>query len=329
MTKKFAKSSQSAALAAGRAVLTLETQALQAASTRLDANFTRVVDLIRRAQGKVVVVGLGKSGHVAQSVSATLCSLGTPAVFLHASEASHGDIGVVGRGDVVILISKSGATPELVRLAPALRAAGAKLVALVGNLRSPLAGEADAVLDASVAREADPLGLAPTSSAIVALAFGHALAVALAQAQKFALEDFARTHPSGQLGRNVTLQVADVMHGLSEIAVMKPGDSMRDVVVAMTRRPLGAACVVDKRGRLAGLVTDGDLRRALQKFEDIRPLKAADVMRTNPVQISPETLLGDALRLMEERPSQISVLPVVSARGRCLGLLRLHDIYQH
>jgi arabinose-5-phosphate isomerase len=329
MTKKSTNSSKASPLATGRAVLAVETLALQTATSRLDANFTRVVDLIRRARGKVVVVGLGKSGHVAQSISATLCSLGTPAVFLHASEASHGDIGVVTRGDVVILISKSGATPELVRLAPALRSAGAELVALVGNLRSPLAGEADAVLDASVAREADPLGLAPTSSAIVALALGHALAVALAQSRKFALEDFARTHPSGQLGRNVTLRVADVMHGLGEIAVVAPRDTMRDVVVAMTRRPLGAACVVDSRGRLAGLVTDGDLRRALQKFEDIRQLHAAEVMTINPVQISPETMLGDALRLMEERPSQISVLPVVGAHGRCLGLLRLHDIYQH
>jgi len=329
MKKKSAKFSKSSALATGRTVLALETQSLQAASERLDHNFTRVVDLIRRARGKVIVVGLGKSGHVAQSVSATLCSLGTSAVFLHASEASHGDIGVVGSGDVVILISKSGATPELVRLAPALRAAGAKLVALVGNLRSPLAGEADAVLDATVAREADPLGLAPTSSAVVALAFGHALAVALAQARKFGLKDFARTHPSGQLGRNVTLRVADIMHGMKEIAVVKPRDSMRDVVVAMTSRPLGAACVVDKSGKLAGLVTDGDLRRALQKFEDIRPLKAADVMTIKPIQISPETLLGDALRLMEERTSQISVLPVAGANGRCLGLLRLHDIYQH
>jgi arabinose-5-phosphate isomerase len=329
MKKKSANSSKSSSLAAGRAVLAAETQALQAATARLDENFSRVVDLIQRASGKVVVVGLGKSGHVAHSVAATLCSLGTPAVYLHASEAAHGDIGIVGRGDVVILISKSGATPELVRLAPALRATGAKLVALVGNLRSPLAGEADAVLDASVAREADPLGLAPTNSAVVALALGHALAVALAQTKKFSLEDFARTHPSGQLGRNVTLRVADVMHGLDEIAVVGPADSMRDVVVAMTRRPLGAACVVNKRGGLAGIVTDGDLRRALQKFEDIRLLKAADVMTINPVQISPETLLGDALRLMEDRPSQISVLPVVGARGRCLGLLRLHDIYQH
>ncbi len=329
MNQKSTNYSKTSGLAVGRAVLTAETHALQTAATRLDANFLQVVNLIKRARGKVVVVGLGKSGHVAQSVSATLCSLGTPAVFLHASEASHGDIGVVGRGDVVIFISKSGATPELVRLAPALRAAGAKLVAWVGNLRSPLAGEADAVLDASVAREADPLGLAPTSSVVVALALGHALAVALAQMRKFGLEDFARTHPSGQLGRNVTLRVADVMHGMKEIAVVKPSDSMRDVVVAMTRRPLGAACVVDRRGILGGLVTDGDLRRALQKFEDIRRLKAAEVMTVNPVRISPDTLLGNALRLMEERPSQISVLPVVGARGRCLGLLRLHDIYQH
>jgi arabinose-5-phosphate isomerase len=321
--------SPAAIITVGRAVLTSEARAMQAAATRLDGQFARVVALVCKSRGKVVVTGLGKSGHVANAIAATLCSLGTPAVYLHSAEAAHGDIGVVQKGDIVILVSKSGATPELVRLAAPLRAHGAKLVAWVGNLRSPLAGEADAVLDASVGREADPLGLAPTSSAVVALALGHALAAALAQARGFSAEDFARTHPSGQLGRNLLLHVADVMHGLKEIAVTTPDGSMRDVVVAMTRRPLGAACVVDKRGQLAGLVTDGDIRRALQQHEDIRPLKATDVMTRNPIRITPETLLGDALRIMEERPSQISVLPVVGAGDRCLGLLRLHDIYQH
>lgn len=311
------------------AVLSAEAQALQAAAGRLDKNFAQVVTLIRANRGKVVVTGIGKSGHVANAVAATLCSLGTPAVYLHTGEAAHGDIGIVQKGDVVILISKSGATPELVRLAAPLRARGAKLVALVGKVRSPLAAEADAVLDGSVLREADPLGLAPTSSAVVALALGHALAVCVAQARGFSAEDFARTHPSGQLGRNLLLHVSDVMHGMKEIAVTTPDGSMRDVVVAMTRRPLGAACVVDKRGKLAGLVTDGDIRRALQQYEDIRPLKVADVMTRNPIRITPDTMLGDALQIMEERPSQISVLPVVGARDECLGLLRLHDIYQH
>jgi arabinose-5-phosphate isomerase len=327
--KKSAKTSAPAALATARAVLSAEALALQEAAARLDDNFARVVELIRAAKGKVVVTGLGKSGHVARAMAATLSSLGTPAVFLHSGEAAHGDIGMVGRGDVVILVSKSGATPELVRLAPGLRALGAKLVALVGNRRSPLASEADAVLDGAVAREADPLALAPTSSVIVALALGHALAAALAQARGFTAEDFARAHPSGQLGRNLLLRVADVMHGWDEIAVISPQDSMREVVMAMTHRPLGAACVVDKKGVLAGLVTDGDIRRALQKHEDIRPLTAAVVMTVRPVHVHPETLLGEALRLMEERTSQISVLPVVDAKGRCKGLLRLHDIYQH
>jgi arabinose-5-phosphate isomerase len=329
MRKKSKAFSKSSALACGRAVLAAETQALQAATARLDDQFACVVEMIYRAPGRVVVVGLGKSGLVAHAIAATLCSLGTAAVYLHAGEAAHGDIGVVGRGDVVILVSKSGATPELVRLAPVLRALGAKLVALTGHPQSPLAREADVALDAFVEREADPLGLAPTSSAIVALALGHALAAALAQARGFSAEDFARTHPSGQLGRNLLLRVADVMHGLDEVAVTAPGDKMRDAVVAMTRRPHGAACVVGPRQKLVGLVTDGDVRRALQQHEDIRPLTVADVMTANPIRIMPETLLGDALRLMEDRPSQISVLPVVDAKGRCLGLLRLHDIYQH
>jgi len=327
MKNKTSKSTH--ALATGRAVLVAEAQALHAAASRLGGDFGRVVTMIRGARGKVVVVGLGKSGLVAHSVAATLCSLGTPAVYLHAGEAAHGDIGVVRKGDVVILISKSGATPELVRLAPVLRSMGTKLVALTGNLRSPLAAEADAVLDGTVAREADPLGLAPTSSALVALALGHAVAVALAQFRGFSMDDFARVHPSGQLGRNLLLCVADVMHGMKEIAVARPGVSLRDVVVAMTHRPLGAACVVDKSGKLVGLVTDGDIRRALQKHADIRLLTVAKVMTLNPIRITPETLLGDALRLMEERTSQISVLPVVGPQARCLGLLRLHDIYQH
>ena len=329
MKQQSSNFSKAKILAVGRAVLTAEAQALQAAAARQDDNFSRVAEMILRSKGKVVVVGLGKSGQVAQAIAATLCSLGTAAVYLHAGEAAHGDIGVISRGDVVILVSKSGATPELVRLAPALRSIGAQLVALTSNLKSPLALEADAILDAMVAREADPLGLAPTSSALVALALGHALAAALAQARGFTAEDFARTHPSGQLGRNLLLRVADVMHGLGEIAVVAPGDKMRDAVVAMTRRPHGAACVVGSRKNLLGLVTDGDVRRALQQHEDIRPLTVAAVMTVNPVRITPETLLGDALRTMEDRPSQISVLPVVDAKGRCLGLLRLHDIYQH
>jgi arabinose-5-phosphate isomerase len=185
------------------------------------------------------------------------------------------------------------------------------------------------VLDASVAREAEPLGLAPTSSVIAALGLGHALAAGLAQRRGFSADDFALAHPSGQLGRNLLLRVADVMHGRREIAVVAPAASVRDVVMAMTRRPLGAACVVDQRGRLAGIVTDGDIRRALQKYDDIRPLTAAQVMTAGPVHTDPQATLGEALALMEDRPSQISVLPVVDARGRCRGLLRLHDVYQH
>jgi arabinose-5-phosphate isomerase len=236
---------------------------------------------------------------------------------------------MVAAGDVVILVSKSGSTPELVRLAPVLRSLKTTLIALVGNPRSKLATAADAVLNAAVSREADPLGLAPTSSVIVTLALGHALAAALAAARDFTADDFARVHPSGQLGRNLLLTVADVMHGLDEVPVVTSTTTLREVVMAMTRQPLGAACVVDRRGQLEGLVTDGDIRRALQKHDDIRPLRAREVMTPRPIHVQPELTLAAALRLMEERPSQISVLPVVAAKGRCLGLLRLHDIYQH
>jgi arabinose-5-phosphate isomerase len=202
------------------------------------------------------------------------------------------------------------------------------LIGILGNLTSPLARQVDVVLDARVAREADPLNLAPTSSSTVALALGDALAAALMVARKFSDADFARYHPSGQLGRNLLLRVADVMHVGEEVAWVGPNDSMRTVVIAMTKHPLGAACVVDTGGSLHGIITDGDLRRALQAHDDIRPLTATAIMTPHPVSVSPTAILRDAARIMEDRPSQISVLPVLDEGQRCVGLLRIHDVYQ-
>jgi arabinose-5-phosphate isomerase len=316
-------------LACGRAAMEAEAEAIATAARRLDAQFTRAVELILRHQGKVVVTGIGKSGRVGQKLVATLSSTGTPAVFLHPAEAVHGDLGVYAPGDPTIMISKSGATAELVRLVGVLRDFRSPLIGILGNASSPLASAVDIVLDASVRAEADLHNLAPTSSAAVALALGDALAVAVMQGRRFTPEEFAVYHPAGQLGRNLELAVSTVMHGAGDTAWAGPGDSLRSVVIAMTQRPLGAACVTDEEGRLAGLITDGDLRRALEKHEDIRGLCAADIMTATPTTIRPDARLHEALRLMEDRPSQIYVLPVVDpATGRCLGLLRLHDVYR-
>ena len=311
------------------AAMQLEADAILAAASRLNGSFSRAVELILEQPGKVVVTGIGKSGHIARKIVATLCSTGTPAVFVHPAEAPHGDLGVCSPGDVALMISKSGTTAELLRLAPILRGLGSKIVGILGNTASPLAAEMDVVLDASVRREADPHNVAPTVSAIVALALGHALAVALMQARKFTLEDFSRYHPAGQLGRNLSLKVRQAMHSGDRVARVAAQQSLKQVAIAMTSCPLGAACVVAPDGKLEGLITDGDLRRALQSYDDIRPLRAADVMTASPITVPPDALLVDALRLMEDRPSQVSVLPVVDpSTGGCLGLIRLHDIYR-
>jgi len=311
----------------GRQAMDIEASAIQAASERLNADFERAVDLILSHSGKVVVTGLGKSGHVARKIVATLCSTGTPAVFLHAAEAAHGDLGIYAPNDPTLIVSKSGTTVELLDLIPFLRDLPSQCIGILGSPRSPLAAEMDVVLDASVERESDPGGLAPTASATVALSIGHALAVALMRARDFGAEDFGRYHPGGHLGKGLRLSAADVLRGPSEIAWARPDDSLKHVVIAINRHPQGAACVVDSNNQLIGLITDGDLRRALETHDDIRELSAADVMTRKPITIGPDVRLLDALRLMEDRPSQISVLPVVDqATGQCLGLLRLHDI---
>lgn len=311
-----------------QAALDAEAEAIKSAAQKLDDNLIQAVKLIVSQPGKVIVSGMGKSGHVGHKIVATLCSTGTPAVFLHPAEAVHGDLGIYNPGDPTILISKNGTTGELIRLVPILRAFESPLIGIIGNLSSPLAKQVDILIDASVCSEADPNNLAPTSSSTVAMALGDAIAVTLMQARHFTPEDFARYHPGGQLGRNLLLRVKDVMHTNGAVAWVNRSASVKQVVVAMTEYPLGAACVVDKTDRLEGVITDGDLRRALQNHDDIRTLTAADIMTANPTTVDAEALLKDALRLMEDRPSQISVLPVTRDPGRrCAGLIRIHDIY--
>ncbi len=314
-------------LAAARDAMMIEAQAIARAATRLDGELIRAVELLLAHPGKVVVTGIGKSGHVARKIAATLCSTGTAAVFLHPAEAVHGDLGIYTPGDPTILISKNGSSSEMQALVPLLREFRSPLIGILGNAGSPLAGEVDVRLDASVEREADPHNLAPTASAVTALALGDALAIALMSARKFTLEEFGRFHPGGQLGRNLRMSVAAAIHGAEEVAFVAPGAALKEVIIAMTRQPMGGACVVREDGVLAGFVTDGDLRRALTNHDDIRGLTAADAMTATPVTIGPDATLGQALELMERRRSQISVLPVVDAEGRALGLVRIHDIY--
>lgn len=315
-------------LADARAAVEIEAASLARAAARLDGSLIRAVELILEHPGKVVVTGIGKSGHIARKIVATLCSTGASAVFLHPAEAVHGDLGIYTPGDPTILISKHGSSNELLALAPLLRDFQSPLIGILGNAASPLAAQVDVFLDASVEREADPHNLAPTASAVTALALGHALAIALMSARKFTPEEFARFHPGGQLGRNLRLSVAEAMHPLEEVARIAPDASAKEVIIAMTQRFLGGACVVDENGLLAGLITDGDLRRCLTNHDDIRGLCARDVMAARPVTIGPHATLGDALERMERRRSQISVLPVVDGEGRALGLLRLHDVFR-
>lgn len=328
MTKPPVSHDHSAAIAAARTTIEAEARATAALTERLGP-LADTVQMLLSHPGKIILCGMGKSGLIARKIAATLCSTGTPAVFLHPAEAVHGDLGMYSPGDPTILLSKSGSTLELVRLIPSLHHFHSPIISMVGNLESPLAQKADVVLDVSVDKEADPLGIVPTSSSLVTLAMGDALASALMTARGFVEEDFARLHPAGQLGRNMTLTVKEVMHRTETVATATAGTTLREVVIAMGERPLGAACVLDHQGHLLGIVTDGDVRRLFQRYEDIRGLTAADAMTESPLSIHPGASLSQAIQIMEDRPSQISVLPVMEPGTKeCLGLLRLHDIYQ-
>jgi len=311
------------------ALLRMEAEAVERTATRLSREAVEhAVRLLAACRGKVVTVGVGKSGHVAQKVAATLTSTGTPAVFLHPSDALHGGIGIVNGDDTVVVISNSGETAEVLELLPYMQHRRVPVIAVVGSLGSTLARRADVVLDASVEQEACPLNLAPTTSTTVALAVGDALAMTLMSVKRLTPEDFAMNHPGGRLGKRLTLKVSDLMHGGEENPTVTSGATLLEVVQAISRGGLGAVNVLDDASRLAGIVTDGDVRRTLQKvgLADLSELTAAGVMTSAPVVVAPDMLAHAALQLMENRPSQIAVLPVVERDGRCVGLLRLHDI---
>jgi len=316
-------------LATGRQAMLAEAAAIQIAAGRLGESFVRAVDIILAGKSKLVICGIGKSGHIGAKLAATFSSSGMPAIFLHAAEAIHGDLGVYQPGDPTLVLSKSGSTEEVLRLMPLFKQLESSVIAIVGNTHSPIAAAADVVIDASVEKEADPLNLMPTSSSTVSLALGDALASALVHARDFTAEQFAIYHPGGQLGRNLRMTAGEVMHRIDAVARARPDETLREVVIRMTRHPLGAACIIDSAGQLQGLITDGDVRRLLSEDGDILARRADACMTLAPVATQPQVSLGQAVQLMEERSSQISVLPVVEAgSSKLVGLLRLHDIYQ-
>lgn len=310
-------------------LLQLEAAAISKVAERLEPDQVQeAVNLLRTCSGKIVLSGVGKSGIVARKIAATLSSIGTVAVFLHPSEALHGDLGIVHRDDVIIVLSNSGETDEVLAMMPSLKQRGVPIIAIVGNVNSTLARNAMVVLAAVVDQEACPLNLAPTTSTTVAIALGDALAMTLMQIKGLTPEDFAYNHPAGRLGKRLTLRVADLMHAEQDNPVVLPDVNWIEVVGAISKGGLGAVNVVDANGHLLGLITDGDLRRAIENTspEDLAELRAAKIMTCSPVTVLSAQLAYDALKIMENRPSQISVLPVIDPDQRCIGLLRLHDI---
>ena len=295
-------------------------------SKNIDQDIQSAAELIINNSGKVVVCGLGKSGLIGQKIVATLCSTGTRSVYMHAAEAIHGDLGIYNPGDPTILISKSGNTEELVRLVPILKEFQSPLIAIVGNMDSFIAKNSDIVLNGTVEKEIDPLGVVPTTSSLVALAIGDALASILMVQRGFDKKDFARNHPGGELGKQLALKVESVMHPLNDVAQIDENDSISSCASKMTKKPLGAALHLDN-DRLKGIVTEGDLRKSIASTSDLSN-SILDFINNNPISINPSISILDAMKVMEDRHSQISCLPVIDSDGKCLGLVTLHDLYQ-
>ncbi|OGI61356.1 MAG: D-arabinose 5-phosphate isomerase [Candidatus Muproteobacteria bacterium RBG_16_60_9] len=308
----------------GRETIEIEAQALSALAKLVDASFARACELVLASQGRVVVVGMGKSGHIGGKIAATLASTGTPAFFVHPGEASHGDLGMITPIDLVLAISNSGETDEILIILPIIKRMGARLIALTGNRESTLARQADAVLYCGVEKEACPLNLAPTASTTATLAMGDALAVALLKARHLTREDFARAHPAGSLGRRLLLYVGDVMHSGTDLPVVTHTASLREALLEMTSKSLGMTAVVDAAQRLVGVLTDGDLRRLLQRNVDVYQAKVADVMTRDPQTTTTDRLAAETIELMRAR--KINGLIVVDAQQHVIGALNMHDL---
>lgn len=302
----------------------LEIEALQEVLAQLDQDFAAACELILNCQGRVIVTGMGKSGHIGHKIAATLASTGTPSFFMHPGEASHGDLGMVTRSDLVLALSNSGETHEVTSLLPLLKRLGIAIIGLTGAPSSTLAQEANVHLNAAISREACPLNLAPTSSTTAALALGDALAIALLQARGFGPDDFALSHPGGSLGRKLLLRVSDIMHSGAALPAVLNSASLREALLEMTQKGLGFTCIVNEQHKLLGVYTDGDLRRTLDQDRDLRDLKVSDVMTQGSKHIQADLLAAEAVLLMEE--NKISALPVLDANQTVVGALNMHDL---
>jgi len=311
-------------LALARRTLEIEAAAVSALQSRLDDSLVRAVDILLACKGRVVVTGMGKSGHVGNKIASTLASTGTPAFFMHPAEASHGDLGMITSQDVVLALSNSGESPEILAIVPLIKRRGARLIAMTGRPGSTMAREADIHLDAAVAQEACPHNLAPTASTTAALALGDALAVVTLYARGFTAEDFARTHPGGALGRRLLIHVRDVMHKDESLPVVQEDTPFKAALMEMTRKKLGMTAVVDAAGSLVGVFTDGDLRRCLDRDLDIKTTRIDAVMTRAPKTISEDVLAAEAARYMEDK--QINGLLAVDGAGRLTGAFNMHDL---
>ncbi|AIL63427.1 MULTISPECIES: KpsF/GutQ family sugar-phosphate isomerase [Pseudomonas] len=301
-----------------------ELEAVEGLLAHIDADFVKACELILASKGRVVVVGMGKSGHIGNKIAATLASTGTPAFFVHPAEASHGDMGMITRDDVILALSNSGSTAEIVTLLPLIKRLGIQLISLTGNPDSPLAKAAEVNLDARVAQEACPLNLAPTSSTTAALVLGDALAIALLEARGFTAEDFAFSHPGGALGRRLLLKVENVMHAGEELPQVQRGTLLKDALLEMSRKGLGMTVVLEADGRLAGIFTDGDLRRSLDRNIDVHTTLIEEVMTAHGKTARAEMLAAEALKIMEDH--KISALVVIDKDERPVGALNMHDL---
>ena len=313
-------------LALARDVLAIESRAVAALCDRLDDNFVAACELCLATPGRIVVSGMGKSGHVSNKIAATLASTGTPAFFMHPAEASHGDLGMITSQDLLLAVSYSGETAEVVTILPVVKRMGAKLLSMTGNPKSTMAQAADVHLDISVAEEACPLNLAPTASTTATLAMGDALAVALLKSRGFTAEDFARSHPSGSLGKRLLLRVSDVMRSGDRIPAVAADVSLRDGLMEMTEKGLGMTAIVGENGVLEGIFTDGDLRRTLDDGADIHKTKIRDVMHSNCTVTSADVLAAEALHLLEE--NKITSLLVTDDDNHLVGALNIHDLFR-
>ncbi|GAB6067040.1 KpsF/GutQ family sugar-phosphate isomerase [Methylothermus subterraneus] len=309
----------------GLEVIRLEAEAVAALAARIDANFSRACELMLKCRGRVIVTGMGKSGHICGKIASTLASTGTPAFFVHPGEASHGDLGMITAHDVVLALSNSGETAELITIIPLIKRLGVPLIAMTGRPDSTLAQQATVHIDVSVRQEACPLGLAPTASTTAALAMGDALAVALLSARGFTRDDFARSHPAGSLGRRLLLKIDDVMHTGTDIPAVYENASLSEALLEMTAKKLGMTAVIDGERRVRGIFTDGDLRRLFEHGNyDVRTTPIGEVMTKNCTTVPTGILAAEAVKLMQEK--KINALLVVDAQGRLVGALNMHDL---